>query len=86
MDLANTEIYVQWTIPENKKLGIEEYNGATRIEMIDLETEPGKLKFAWPLNDKITAVPGVVKFSVRFFRVDDSTPNKLLYSLSTLES
>ena len=22
MDLANTEIYVQWTIPENKKLGI----------------------------------------------------------------
>ena len=86
MDLANTEIYVQWTIPENKKLGIEEYNGATRIEMIDLETEPGKLKFAWPLNDKITAVPGVVKFSVRFFRVDDSTPNKLLYSLNTLES
>ena len=86
MDLANAEIYVQWTIPENKKLNIEEYNGATRVEMIDLETEPGKIKFAWPLNDKITAVPGQVKFSVRFFRIDNSNPNKLLYSLNTVDS
>lgn len=85
MDLANTEIYVQWTVPENKKTGVKEYNGATRIEMIDLETEAGKIKFAWPLNDQITAVAGVVKFSVRFFRVDDSAPNKLLYSLNTTE-
>ena len=85
MDLANTEIYVQWTIPENKKTGVKEYNGATRVEMIDLDTEAGKIKFAWPLNDQITAVPGSVKFSVRFFRVDDSAPNKLLYSLNTTE-
>lgn len=85
MDLANTEIYVQWTIPENKKTGVKEYNGATRVEMIDLETEPGKIKFAWPLNNQITEVPGPVKFSVRFFRLDDSAPNKLLYSLNTTD-
>ena len=85
MDLSTTSIYVQWTIPENKKTGLIEQKGATSIEMIDLETEPGKIKFAWPLNDKITSVPGVVKFSVRFFRVDDSSPNKLLYSLNTTE-
>lgn len=85
MDLANTEIFVQWTIPENKKTGVKEYKGATRVEMIDLETEPGKIKFAWPLNDQITAVPGAVKFSVRFFRVDDSSPNQLLYSLNTTD-
>jgi hypothetical protein len=84
--LANTEIYVQWTIPEDKKNGIEEYNGATRVEMIDLESENNKLRFAWPLNDIITATPGTVKFAVRFFRVDDSNPNKLLYSLNTTES
>ena len=77
MDLSTTSIYVQWTIPENKMTGVKENKGATRIEMIDLETEPGKIKFAWPLNDKITSVPGVVKFSVRFFRVEDSSPNKL---------
>lgn len=86
MDLANTEIYVQWTIPENKKTGVAEYNGATRVEMIDLETEPGKIRFAWPLNDKITEVPGTVKFSVRFFRIDNADTNKLLYSLNTLEA
>lgn len=88
MDLANTEIYVQWTIPENKKDGIEEYNGATRVEMVDLDTlkNESKIRFAWPLNDTITAHPGVVKFSVRFFRVDDSSPNKLLYSLNTVDS
>ena len=86
MDLANTEIYVQWTIPENKKTGVAEYKGATRVEMIDLETEPGKIKFAWPLNDKITEFPGTVKFSVRFFRIDGANTNKLLYSLNTLEA
>ena len=86
MDLANTEIYVQWTIPENKKDGIAEYNGATRVEMVDLDTEKGKIRFAWPLNDTITANPGTVKFSVRFFRVDDSNPNKLLYSLNTTDA
>ena len=86
MDLANTEIYVQWTIPEDKKNGIEEYNGATRVEMVDLESEDGKLRFAWPLNETITATPGVVKFAVRFFRVDDSNPNKLLYSLNTVDT
>jgi hypothetical protein len=85
MDLANTEIFVQWTLPENKKTGFAGYNGATRVEMIDLESEPGKIKFAWPLNDQITEVAGVVKFSVRFFRVDDSSPNKLLYSLNTTD-
>ena len=85
MDLANTEIFVQWTLPENKKTGFAGYNGATRVEMIDLESEPGKIKFAWPLNDQITEVAGTVKFSVRFFRVDDSSPNKLLYSLNTTD-
>lgn len=87
MDLATTNIYVQWTIPENKKLGTKEYNGATEIEMIDLESQPGKIKFAWPLNEKITAVPGVVKFSVRFFRLnkDSSSEYNLAYSLNTIE-
>jgi hypothetical protein len=86
MDLANTEIYVQWTVPEDKKNGIEEYNGATRVEMMDLDSEKGKLRFAWPLNDTVTERPGIVKFSVRFFRVNDNNPNELLYSLNTTDS
>lgn len=86
MDLANTQIFVQWTIPENKTLGIEEVNGATRIEMIDLETEPEKLRFAWPLNDKITQVSGNIKFAVRFFTLDPSNLNVVTYSLNTAEA
>lgn len=86
MDLANTQIFVQWTIPENKLLGIEEVNGATRIEMIDLETEPEKLRFAWPLNDKITQYSGNVKFAVRFFTLDPSDLSVVTYSLNTTEA
>lgn len=86
MDLANTEIYVQWTVPEDKKNGIAEFNGATRVEMVDLDTVKGKLRFAWPLNDTVTEHPGTVKFSVRFFRVNDNNPNELLYSLNTIDS
>lgn len=91
MDLANTHIYVQWTTPADKEGIIHE--GATRIEMIDLETYPGQLRFAWPLTEEITSIPGNVKFSVRFFRLkndndfgnEDNIKN-LVYSLNTTEA
>lgn len=86
MDLATTEIFVQWETPADKANNIEAVQGATHIEMIDLESEPGKIKFAWPLNDIVTAVPGTVKFSIRFCRLDNSNVDKLFYSLNTLES
>ena len=81
MDLANTIIYVQWTAPDG-------FKGATRVEMRDLDSEPGKSKFAWPLNNLSTRVPGVVKFAVRFFNFSDSEEDgkELVYSLNTLTS
>ena len=92
MDLANALIYVQWITPEDKKNNIPEKIGATRIKMIDLETEPGKIRFAWPLTDEVTAVAGNVKFSVRFFRLaNGAEPNAnnagdVVYSLNTIEN
>lgn len=86
MDLAMTDIHVQWTIPENKKDGIEQYEGATKIEMIDLESKPGKIKFAWPLNDSITSMAGSVNFSVRFSIVDHDNLDKVYYNLNTTSS
>lgn len=92
MDLANTLIYVQWVTPEDKKNNIPEKIGATRIKMIDLDTEPGKIRFAWPLTDEVTAVAGNVKFSVRFFRLaNGAEPNAnnagdIVYSLNTIEN
>ena len=86
MDLANTEIYVQWQLPNTEKT-----IGATYITMRDL-TSPGKIRFAWPLYDAITKHPGNVKFSVRFYLMTkEDTPDggiqeKLSYALNTLEA
>lgn len=78
MDLASPEIilYVQWTTPKNEE-------GASIIKMIDYETEPGKILFAWPLTSAITKTPGQVKFSVRFFKTN--TAKQVIYSFNTLQ-
>ncbi len=92
MDLANTEIWVQWTAPgKDGKL----HEGATRIDIRDYMTEADKIRFAWPLDNEITAVPGNVQFSVRFWKkgtVPEFNPTtgkfedvtKVVYSLNTL--
>jgi hypothetical protein len=79
MDLANTIIYVQWQLPDAAAT-----TGATEITIRDYESTPGKIRFAWPLHNTVTAHSGIVKFSVRFFVFDKN--NKLAYSLNTLES
>ena len=92
MDLSTTEIWVQWTAPGLDGLPRE---GATLITMVDKETEPGKIRFGWPLDSEITAVSGNVQFAVRFFKRGDVTvpgidgestvlTNKIVYSLNTL--
>lgn len=77
MDLATTEIFVQWITPDGT-------HGATRVEMID-RTQGDILKFAWPLNNLITKMPGKVKFSVRFFRLDTAS-DAIVYSLNTSDA
>lgn len=81
MDLANTNIYVQWKDTEGKER-------ATRIKMIDVKSVPNKLRFAWPLSQEVTKKAGLIKFSIRFFRIDaaDSDTQKLVYSLNTTEA
>lgn len=86
MDLANTEIYVQWQLPN-----LDKTVGATYITMKDLTT-PGKIRFAWPLYDVITKHSGNVKFSVRFYLMtkeelpEGGTQDKMSYALNTLEA
>ena len=74
MDLATTEIYVQWSSADDQ--------GATKIELIDLSV-PNKIRFGWPLTKTITKTPGRVEFSVRFFRQDATD---VLYSFNTLSN
>ena len=80
MDLANTNIYVQWKTPNGKEQ-------ATRIRMIDL-SQPDMIRFGWPISDIVTKDPGTIKFSVRFFRIapGEDGAQDLVYSLNTAES
>lgn len=79
-DLASTEIYVQWTNLDGKE-------GASRIVLVDYESEEGYILFGWPLTSNITTPTGdqvsnSIKFSIRFF-VRDQDKN-IKYSLNTL--
>ena len=47
VDLAGTEICVQWEIQ-----GVDGGTGISYITLIDLETVPGKIRFGWPLTEK----------------------------------
>ena len=76
MDLSNTNIYVQWKNANGE--------GDTRVTMIDFTSKPGKMLFAWPLTHDVTSVAGPVRFSVRFFRLNDA--KKVIYSLNTQEA
>lgn len=82
MDLANTHIYVQWQLPN-----AEQSTGATLISMKDL-SKAGKIRFAWPLYNVITQYSGNVKFSVRFYLLEqqENEEHKLAYSLNTMEA
>lgn len=76
-DLTSTEIYVQWTNPAGQE-------GASRIVLVDYESEPGYILFGWPLTSSITVEgKNPLKFSVRFF-IRDSITKSIKYSLNTL--
>lgn len=75
-DLAEAQIAVQW-VNANKEEGI------SHIQLIDLESEEGKIRFGWPLVSDITKYPGPVQFAVRFFIEDDAVAGKFHYLLNT---
>ena len=79
-DLNTMDIYIQW----------EAANGDTgaSVEWVrDIESEPGKIIFGWPLSSQITETAGPVKFAVRFYKIDkDKVTGEdfISYSFSTL--
>ena len=88
MDLNNCDIYIQWETP--KSADGTTIKSVSPAYIRDIESEPGKLIFGWALSDVITANPGNLKFSVRFFQwqdpknVADGGEKILAYSFSTL--
>lgn len=76
-DLNEMDIFIQWQAPNGD-------SGISKEWVRDIESENGKLIFGWPLSEEITVKAGNVKFAVRFVKFDESEPNKILYSFSTL--
>lgn len=81
-DLNLCKIFIQWESSETDEFGNQK-KGVSRPWIQDIESEPGYLIFGWPISSKITKKPGVVTFSVRFYRLDNA--DKLIYSFSTLD-
>ena len=48
----------------------------------DVDSEPGTVIFGWILPEEITSSSGQVRFSVRFYHIDEN--NKIAFSLGTL--
>ena len=82
VDLAGTKICVQWELP-----GPDGGTGISYITLVDLETVPGKIRFGWPLTDKLTNHAGKINFAVRFFLehtpVDETDTTQFDYVLNT---
>lgn len=81
-DLDRTSICVQWINAAGEE-------GISLIQLKDLETFPGKLRFGWPLTSNITKKEGPVQFAVRFFTKttdEDTDEAKYHYLLNTLTS
>ena len=78
-DLNEMDIYVQWEAPNGDR-------GVSKEWVRDIESEPGKIIFGWPLSLDITQAHGTVKFSVRFYKigVNDKNEPVITYSFSTL--
>lgn len=79
-DLSLMDIAVQWIHEEDLKGAGDPYYRYTPIVIKDIESNPGKLIFGWPISSDITNRSGKINFSIRFYRIDG---NQIIYSLST---
>lgn len=78
MDLNNADIFIQWET--------DLQSGVSKEWVRDIESDPDYLIFGWPIDSRITAQAGTIKFQVRFIMWDDAinADRKITYNLSTL--
>ena len=82
-DLNETSIWVQWTAPGPNGSMRE---GASEIELRDLSI-PNKMRLGWFVDSDITAYPGTVKYSVRFWNQENiNGTDTVVYSFNTVTS
>lgn len=57
------------------------YSGISPITSIDIESEDGKIIFGWALTNDVTQFNATIRFSVRFFTIENDS---FTYSFNTL--
>lgn len=77
-DLAQDgiNIYIQWETPAPNSI-----KGYSTPWLEDIDSQPGKLIFAWAIPSMLTGTAGNLKFSVRFQQTQNGD---IVYDLSTL--
>lgn len=80
IDLDTCSICVQWIAPSDTEEG-QLLEGISFIDVRDLETLPGKIRFGWLLTERLTRTPGKVQFAVRFYKGE---PGTYTYVFNTL--
>lgn len=88
MDLASEDmqIAIQWEVKDEFKQSTKGFSRNFGKEIINVVDKNGnqksKIIFGWPIDDKLTKNAGIVKFAVRFYKLDSE--NKFEYSFTTL--
>lgn len=83
MDLNLADIAVQWIHEDDLKSSTNPLYNYTPIVIKDITSQTGKLIFGWPIGKDITEKPGKIHFSVRFYQLQGSGQDSIVYSLST---
>ncbi len=79
MDLSNTVCVIQYVTPDGRA-------HVYAVPFYDVTTERlnKKMIFPWCIDGNVTQLKGTVKYSIRFYRVEEENEEfKLLYNLST---
>lgn len=87
-DLSEETCIIQYS--SISSTGLEYGSGFYTVTKMDVDTVPDKIIFGWEIRNNITAYASTVRFSVRFYSLDSTSPvtgqRFFRYSLNTLES
>lgn len=80
-DLYNETIQIEWE-NANGEIG---FSGPYPTQYVVTENGNDYVYFGWPISEELTETPGNIKFSVRFYSIDEiDGEKKVVYSLRTL--
>lgn len=87
IDLAQKQIVIQWQHESDANSSKQNTKFLSAAYKRSLQAEPGFIVFGWPITKEVTAKPGNINFSVRFYSIETNeiTGEQYIdYSFSTV--